>query len=94
MEVEFVRAVNGTRMYLNLKICPLNEEGGEAEFLYTINNAKYEGMALVMEGGQRLLVTERDTFIITDALKNGESVRVIVGMYDELFQPGNLSLLY
>ncbi len=93
MGIECVKGPSGMRMYLNLMICPVADEG-KASFTYMINSAKYQGEAYVMEGGQRLLICEQDRVILTEALLNGDKVRVMIGMYDDLFEAANFPPLF
>jgi len=88
LELELVENDNEQRLYINLMILPVNPKGGKTvRFAYFIGQDEYQGFATAMVGGQRLLVQPGDRNTILEALYQGESVRIKLGMYDQEIEP-------
>lgn len=90
---EVTHANKCIRLYLNLCLCPL-EEQGEIPFHFFIQNQQETGTVSILEGGQRLLVDPESANKIITALYEGNCVKIEVGFYDEVIEPIGFKQLY
>ncbi len=86
LSVEIVRDLCKTRVYFNLLVCPVipdDAETGRLIFEYWINGDPFKGAAYALKGGQRLLLDDKTSSHILEALGDpGTILRIRLSLYD------------
>lgn len=90
LELEIARTSDDIRMYLNvfsLGVCPSIEN--KVPLLLIINDIRYEALAEVFQGGQRVLLPAEIYAPILEALYSDVLITIYIGRYREaIFGPG------
>ncbi len=97
LELELDRGASGLRMYINvfsLEIAPVILDPPQAELVITIEESEYKYLADILQGGQRLLLTDEARDLIIDTLQSNQIVILKAGRYKAAIQPENFSSLY
>lgn len=82
LELELVRGITSTRMYLNAFSLPFPcDLEGKSEVSLFIEEQEYLFKAECFQGRQRLLLPQEITALIITALMNDSSIQISVGRY-------------
>lgn len=96
IEIEILSDHHGMRMYLNLFLCPLqNGSGEQVAIKYGVTDSiEKESHAYLLEGGQRLLVSEKAACEIISFLLEGQTIFLEVGAYRMTLPPSNFPFVW
>lgn len=96
--MEIVRSPSGLRMYLNilfLKALPCSEDFTRTKV--TIDFTEEETFYIypqILEGGQRLLISQEDSDYLIQALVEDRSFTIKIGRYQTTIVPAAFSKVY
>lgn len=97
LELRFLTGSFGTLGYLyvhNGTIVENPKEGQKIEVHYRFENNQRKTYATIMEGGQALLLPEKSTLTLLEALNSGHECHIIVNKYYSKVLPTHFSELY